>query len=442
MKKREQQILRLTDGELSQTKRGCKGQWKVTTDDEGSNISSSEAEDDFGDLEDILPPRAMEEFRDCLLGRFEQYQSKRVPNGTHDQSTQGGVEGSFQAGHSVTHFTQGGGQGNKQPRRSSASNNDNNEDGEGGEGATPGSLPTEENDDDNRCFACPFHKRSPEAHPRCGKVVLRTVTRMKEHIWRMHDLGIHCYVCYQQFKGEPEQRDHMRAQDCQKLERPPKDTITLEQRKQIKRRADPRKTKVQLWFDIFHILFPEADLPSSPYVDSLLSATGDLASVRNFFFQNGRAIFEEQAKERFPPNLLRHREVVEKIYNAVFEDTISVLLDRFERSQQKRSTTASTAGGGNYVSSKTQMLPSLNGPGGNPDLEMETPMPLAGNDSSQLAFLADSSVQSFAEPSSPDQGYMSYLNDVDLHMQDNFDGMDSSNFNDGNFYGLPPQNYP
>jgi len=261
--------------------------WR-SDDDEGI-IFSSEAESDSENLlEDLFPSHERTNFVRYMVGQFDNYKAKQV--GAYDQSIQNGGEGSFQGGRSPAaagrRSTQGGRHGGKQLIGFPKNNNGNNED-EDGEEDTPPSYPptpTEAGDGDSRCFACPFSKRSPHAHPRCGKRAFKTITRVKEHIWRVHDLGIYCYVCYQQFKAEPEQRDHMRAQVCQKLEEPPKDTITLEQRNQIKRRADPRKPKVQLWFDFFHILFPEAHLPPSPYVDSLLSLLSNINFERLDFF--------------------------------------------------------------------------------------------------------------------------------------------------------------
>jgi hypothetical protein len=300
----------------------------------------------------------------------------------------------------------------------------------------------EDNEDDVRFFACPFYKWNPEAHPKCGNKVLRTISRLKHHIWRAHDMGIHCYSCFEQFRDEQEVATHMRARACQTRREPPRDAITSEQRARIKKRVDPRKSKSQLWFDIFRILFPQDPLPPSPYLDSMMSPSTDMAGVRNFISNHWRSVFDEEARQRLPLNLLRHSQAVEAIYHDVFEATISVLLERLDRPRQDHSPGGSLGAESNAASSDYSTaidshgsLPSHIPTGSNVASETGLPPFVLGHPPVQSIPLTDFSAQSLAEPLTDQDFIMGFDDDQNMY-NDIFRGDPAGfHFSDHNRYG-------
>jgi hypothetical protein len=369
-------------------------------DDQDSSSLLSDTASDDGTLEDLLPIPDRDEFVDHMLSRLEEHLTKAPgPGGDSAQQT-----GGFQL--QKSRLGRGPQDGGSARRSNDLTPNNNGGDDDEDEDGLHRPRPQEDKEDDNCFFACPFYKWNPEAHPKCGNKVLRTISRLKHHIWRAHDMGIHCYSCFEQFRNEQEVATHMRARACQTRREPPRDAITSEQRARIKRRVDPRKSKFQLWFDIFRILFPEDTLPASPYVDSMMSPSTDMAGVRNYISNHWRSVFDEQAQQRLPLNLLWHSQAVEAIYHDVFEATISILLDRLDRPHPDTSPGGSLGTESNTESSEYNTAFGSHGSfvpriatGSGFSWETGFPLPVPSHLPVQGIPLADFSVQNFLEPS-------------------------------------------
>ncbi|KAK3322717.1 hypothetical protein B0H66DRAFT_456587, partial [Apodospora peruviana] len=175
-----------------------------------------------------------------------------------------------------------------------------------------------------RLLACPYYKWKPLTHRSCQNKVLKEINRLKAHLWRCHEIPAHCPICFDQFQNEQDRDAHLRARTCNLKDRPDWDSITPEQKSKIKKRADPRKTRVEHWFDIFRILFPGHPVPCSPFVDILLS--NELSSLRNFIARSWRPIFDARVEQLLPESLRAHSEAVQEFSHAVFEDTIATLM--------------------------------------------------------------------------------------------------------------------
>ncbi|KIX08694.1 uncharacterized protein Z518_03351 [Rhinocladiella mackenziei CBS 650.93] len=133
--------------------------------------------------------------------------------------------------------------------------------------------------DSKRLFACPFHKFDPPRYSeqnaletryrRCSTVVLPSLSRLKQHIWRVHACpDYYCMRCFETFSNATELHSHLTAEVCSPRGSSPfSEKVSHDQMNAIKRRAINRGPE-QTWFAIYEILFPRAKKPSSPYVDN------------------------------------------------------------------------------------------------------------------------------------------------------------------------------
>ena len=299
------------------------------SDDDGDTIRSSDSDTESdGDLEDFFSPRLKIEF---VNHGVEEYFNKHAGA---SGSAQNYREAPIHEGRGISNVLGRASQIHGNDRRHGKAGNGDPGDDDDEEDTPPAPHSGDKNDEEGCLLACPFSKGDPLAHQKCGHKVLKTISRLKSHLWRCHDMGVHCPICFQQFQEEQEMTSHLRAaQRCDIRDRPG-GTITPEQKAKIKKRADPRKTRAQIWFDIFGILFPDRPLPSSPYVDTILSASSEMAALRGFISHEWRQIFNERSEGRLPAHLLRHSQAIQEFSHTVFEDTITTLLDRLETLRQ------------------------------------------------------------------------------------------------------------
>lgn len=140
-----------------------------------------------------------------------------------------------------------------------------------------------------RLFACPYSKFDPhryskqnlqEPHYRnCASSYLRDISRLKQHLYRVHALPKHyCIRCYQSFKTRERYNVHARTSPpCYlRSESLYKERMTEDQYDRVHRcvvKGGPYK----LWYSIYEVLFPGKPRPSSPYV-----STADPCSVAHF----------------------------------------------------------------------------------------------------------------------------------------------------------------
>ena len=139
-----------------------------------------------------------------------------------------------------------------------------------------------------RLFACPYAKFDPLKYSRenlnepnywnCGNCCLRDISRLKQHLYRVHSKpSYYCGSCYQSFRTREELDDHARQRPpCEIGESRFSERMTDKQFQAVKRRVI-RGEPYELWFHIFQILFPQAPKPASPYI-----STADAATINHF----------------------------------------------------------------------------------------------------------------------------------------------------------------
>lgn len=169
----------------------------------------------------------------------------------------------------------------------------------------------------DQVLACPFYKKDPIQHKRCHGYVLTRIAYVKQHLFRHHVQPLHCPVCMIRF-GDDESRDeHIRAQSCQKrpAEEQP-DGMTPKQEKQLRaKRANQKQSEEEQWYEIFKLLFPDTERPSSPYL--LNSLSKDMSSFREFVEIQGGRIVQDRLIDNLPSGVLEESAVRQLAYAAV-----------------------------------------------------------------------------------------------------------------------------
>ncbi|KIX93518.1 uncharacterized protein Z520_10696 [Fonsecaea multimorphosa CBS 102226] len=166
------------------------------------------------------------------------------------------------------------------PKRTPNGGQDPDEDDEDATGGTPKKI---KQDPDSvatpgKLFACPFcrfdksrysEQNTQEKHYRgCSSGYWPDISRLKQHLYRVHWRRIHCVRCYTNFKNKDELDQHVRgAAPCAFVECPFPEKFNEAQYNEIRRKR-PASTPEQVWYTIFGILFPGMTPPTSPYADN------------------------------------------------------------------------------------------------------------------------------------------------------------------------------
>lgn len=129
-------------------------------------------------------------------------------------------------------------------------------------------------------LACPFSKLDGNRYYGCLKFELRRVKDVKQHIMRKHlTPDFYCPRCYHTFPDRVRRDKHVRVALCETQPAPPFEGISDEQREQLKRTVNRGADMEQQWYDVWKILFPGKDKPSSIYLGNFMEET--LGYIRN-----------------------------------------------------------------------------------------------------------------------------------------------------------------
>lgn len=140
-------------------------------------------------------------------------------------------------------------------------------------------------------LACPFHKLNParygiqhnvtagsrkDGYRACAGPGFKSIQRLKEHLKRKHT-PVQCERCYLVFSGSDKARcineltEHLRLEvPCQRGESVLKEGISEAQWAALdkqNRKKNQEKHKVEKWFEIWRVLFPEVPEPDTPWYD-------------------------------------------------------------------------------------------------------------------------------------------------------------------------------
>jgi len=144
-------------------------------------------------------------------------------------------------------------------------------------------------------FACPFYKHDPLSHRKCDKLILRTISALKQHLYRNHKRPEHyCERCFAEFPQARELALHYRNTIIQCIVVSDKygDKMTADAFRNIKNRSSGDYKEV--WYDIYGTLFPDDGKPMSPFVDEQESVT----HVYNIFVLLAPQVIQQLAQRQ------------------------------------------------------------------------------------------------------------------------------------------------
>ncbi|KAL8420494.1 hypothetical protein RB594_003328 [Gaeumannomyces avenae] len=190
----------------------------------------------------------------------------------------------------------------KRRRRTSSGDGERAGDGDGGDdddegGSGKANSHPETLDAHAPLLACPFHKLNPakygiqhgatssnvksDYYRACAGPGFKTIQRLKEHLKRKHTV-VQCERCYKIFRGNNREASqqltqHSRSSEsCQIGDAALREGINNVQWALLDKqnRKKPQEThKLEKWFEIWEILFPNNDKPKTPWYDGLSIAS-------------------------------------------------------------------------------------------------------------------------------------------------------------------------
>ncbi|KAI5207512.1 hypothetical protein E4T39_01937 [Aureobasidium subglaciale] len=194
-------------------------------------------------------------------------------------------------------------------------------------------------EDDLPPLACPFSKFDPLKHDKCYTFVLKGISRVKQHLERVHSIPIHCPKCYAIFRNNPEARDrHVRQGTCNNAPERRLEGIDEITMRKLKRRVTSKSVK-DSWYSMYTLLFPDSTWPESPFMDTSLSA--ELLAFRDFCALESQDIVTTLINSNMPSWTRDQQEQVEDFTRQVSQRAIQQLF--LEWQNRARSTTSAPA---------------------------------------------------------------------------------------------------
>ncbi|CAI4214676.1 unnamed protein product [Parascedosporium putredinis] len=122
-------------------------------------------------------------------------------------------------------------------------------------------------------LACPFYKWNPARYRGCRRILLTKISYVKQHILRSHRMPPHCQICNTLYQTDEQLRTHIY---------------------QLRSRVNQKNSLEAQWYEVFDIIFPNAQRPASVHLDPELSQ--DLDEFVSYLTTNGPNIILEQIK--------------------------------------------------------------------------------------------------------------------------------------------------
>lgn len=157
-------------------------------------------------------------------------------------------------------------------RKRKRNEDDDNEDNDRRKSGVPVAARPSETNENTQLWACPFYKKNRHRHRSCGRSILKTMSRVKQHLLRYHQLPIHCESCSLTFTDENKRIEHTRMETSCLVKDPIVwDAVSKTQKEELSKKTSPKNTPRQNWYRIFDLLFPGISSPESPYLEGLES---------------------------------------------------------------------------------------------------------------------------------------------------------------------------
>ncbi|TVY28038.1 Resistance to glucose repression protein [Lachnellula hyalina] len=156
---------------------------------------------------------------------------------------------------------------------------------------------------DETRFACPFRKHNSRQYNIynnrvCALNNWRSIARVKEHLYRCHQVSPHCKRCWRTFKTQQQLDSHITvaAGDiCHVQPGNPPTGITpvIERQLRSRKKSHPNQNDGDRWRDIYKLLFPNEEIPS-PYFEAVKTETPSSPDSREL------ANYEEYIRRELP----------------------------------------------------------------------------------------------------------------------------------------------
>lgn len=130
----------------------------------------------------------------------------------------------------------------------------------------------------SRYYACHFYKLDPDRHYECGSLKLKGPGRVRQHLKRSHSpetyYDYYCPICSKHWDGnrrgsEDQWKSHIQRGGCQRddaEERPDYEHLTQDEVVELNDLRGPNGDHVEQWYQMWDLLFPGYERPSSPYI--------------------------------------------------------------------------------------------------------------------------------------------------------------------------------
>ncbi|KAI0382417.1 hypothetical protein F5Y04DRAFT_252628 [Hypomontagnella monticulosa] len=177
-------------------------------------------------------------------------------------------------------------------------------------------------------WACPFSKWKPLAYRKCYQYILKDISRVKQHLRRHHERPPYCPVCWEIFREGRAFEYHIQCRECSPRPKVDIEGVNTDQQKQLEARPSRQLSKPEQWYAIYETLFPGQPHPSTPYIESDISA--ELLSFEKFMATEGLEIVKQKTREHIPPNLIPLEDEVSAFSEFLFQQAIPEILRRYD----------------------------------------------------------------------------------------------------------------
>ena len=172
------------------------------------------------------------------------------------------------------------------PARTMSRGNQEDGEGDGHSPKRPKNQPTPTPESGRKLLlACPYskmefnrysHRNVTELNYRgCSSCVLTDISRLKQHLYRVHQYPEHhCPRCFDDLVTKEQLNTHIR-EGCEPRECPYPEKFSDSSK--LKKKW-PRKSMTECWYMVYKILFPGHRLPASPYAEDLATGGAAIAS--------------------------------------------------------------------------------------------------------------------------------------------------------------------
>lgn len=153
----------------------------------------------------------------------------------------------------------------------------------------------------SRIWPCPFFVKDKESYVSClTRHCLLSMDDVREHLCLVHQIPIHCSVCYETFSTVRLRDEHMRSLEC--FHRPPVvfEGIADAQVRELNELGVAQCEKLRLqqkqWLKIWQIVFPNDDPPPSSFFFTKQELK--VYGLRRFWSRAGEKIISDVLKQR------------------------------------------------------------------------------------------------------------------------------------------------